>query len=255
MIYVIIGKSLSGKSYLQAKLNELNIVEPFKTTTTRPKRSPNENGYHFVSNAQAQTDIANGGALAMRTYHVVNGETWVYYINKRDLLKQNRDVSLIIDYQGYLDLKKQIDSEKLQAIYLDIPLKPRLKRYLETDRAKESEHEFVRRLYDDELKAFAGIDNDLSIKHVNSVKDAIKFISKSSPQALKYDQVYDLNTLLIWQNSGYGDYYVDVIKTDTATYYTAVGFNSGREQIIAETGPEGSIPNIKLRYLNGGFDL
>lgn len=156
-VIVIMGKSLSGKSYLQKELVKRGFPK-MVTATTRPKRQGEVDGqdYYFV-------DKIAKDAIAPRRYHVVNNQEWDYYLPKDEFTKvsnANRVSTLILDLDGYLELEQagqMAPNVKILGLYLDVPLKERLKRYLNTSRGQENGKEFVRRLYDDEMRAFREI--------------------------------------------------------------------------------------------------
>lgn len=158
-VIVIMGKSLSGKSYLQKELVKQGFPKMI-TATTRPKRQGEVDGqdYYFV-------DRMSKDAIAPRRYHVVNNQEWDYYLPKDEFIKvsgTNRASTLILDLDGYLELEEagqNMPNVKILGLYLNVPLKERLKRYLDTSRSQENGKEFVRRLYDDEMRAFNQLDD------------------------------------------------------------------------------------------------
>ena len=178
-IYVIIGKSLSGKTTL---LNELikerpNKIRQLVTTTTRPQRKE-ENGteYHFIS----QDEYDPERAIAPRVYKVTNHaqEYWTYFLDAQELKNFENDSKydtaiMIIDYQGYLDLEKYVDRHtdiKIQGIYLDTDLITRLRRYLSTERQNDDAKETLRRLYKDEFTDFKSLDQLTPAQRLNDHK-------------------------------------------------------------------------------------
>lgn len=173
-LYVLMGKSLSGKTYCINQLQKDGIASRLITNTSRPKR-PYESGneYHFVTDLGARKDAENGIALAERNYKVAGGAIWRYYINQQELKKQLQTSTLpvitILDYKGYQELRKAVNNKyHVIGIYLNVDLDTRLKRYLSTSRKNDNPKEFVRRLYDDEFNAFNGIENDKSVNIVNN---------------------------------------------------------------------------------------
>lgn len=153
-VIVIMGKSLSGKSYLQKELVKQGFPKMI-TATTRPKRQGEVDGqdYYFV-------DKIAKDAIAPRRYYVVNNQEWDYYLPKDEFINvsnANQVSTLILDLDGYLELEKagqNMSNVKILGLYLNVPLKERLKCYLDTSRGQENGKEFVRRLYDDEMRAF-----------------------------------------------------------------------------------------------------
>lgn len=158
-VIVIMGKSLSGKSYLQKELVKRGFPKMI-TATTRPMRKGEVDGrdYYFV-------DKMAKDAIAPRKYHVVNNQEWYYYLPKEEFIKvssANSVSTLILDLDGYLELERANEAAKnvkVLGLYLNVPLKERLRRYLNTSRGQENGKEFVRRLYDDEMRAFNQLDD------------------------------------------------------------------------------------------------
>ena len=192
---VIMGKSLSGKSYVlenikaeigSKKLNAKALI----THTTRPKRAGELDSinYYFDTNDQFENYKKNNEILVPRDYHVANGDTWHYYLTKQDLKNLQGQAYVILDLKGYLDLINDVNqynnnSENnkidLDAIYLNISLATRLERYLDTIRQTDDEREFVRRLYDDTFNAF----NDLN--KPNFIREHHITVVSSTDQALQ----------------------------------------------------------------------
>lgn len=195
-IYIIIGKSLSGKTTLLNKVinNRSNAVTQLVTTTTRPKRSE-ETGkeYHFIK----QEEYNPKKAIAPRVYKVANQKEnyWTYFLSTDELKAfeenpQYQNAIMIIDYQGYLDLEKYIDRHtelSIQGIYLNVDLITRLNRYLSTERKNDDAKETLRRLYKDEFVDFKGLDiqteDERLVNHkihtFTNSNDAINFLLKA----------------------------------------------------------------------------
>lgn len=195
-IYIIIGKSLSGKTTLLNKVikNHTNTVTQLVTTTTRPKREE-ETGkeYHFIK----QNEYNPEKAIAPRVYKVANQKEdyWTYFLSTDELKAfekspQSQNAVMIIDYQGYLDLEKYIDRHtelSIQGIYLDVDLITRLNRYLSTERKNDDAKETLRRLYKDEFVDFKSLDmqteEERLVNHkihtFTNTNDAMDFLAKT----------------------------------------------------------------------------
>ena len=124
-IHVIIGKSLSGKSWVQKKCNLPKLV----TCTTRPMRKKEVTGYdyHFVSDSQYNADLSSGSVVAGRCYSTADGD-WNYYISKSSLEGLNNghfgnNVVIVLDLKGYHELRKYVkdnySSISVKGYYLD----------------------------------------------------------------------------------------------------------------------------------------
>lgn len=178
-IHVLLGKTLSGKSYIQDELEKL-YVTPIITTTTRPARVNESNhiNYHFVDKKTFENDQKNHHAICIREYKVTNKDTWSYYLNTKQLNTLSDQNSIILDYEGFKDLKDYIVYHKLDiklhVWYLNINLKTRIDRHFKY-RSSENETELLRRLYADEL-AFKHVLDDPDVKPIKSITDMITTI-------------------------------------------------------------------------------
>lgn len=142
-LYIIMGKTMSGKTYLQEALEKRGI-EPVKTHTTRPKRHEDEDGYIFESEMPYHN-------IAQRAYNVAGGRRWYYWLDKDDL-NIKRDSTIITDFKGYKDIVKCVNIVDVEIVplYLEVPLIDRMKNYVNSERAKDEEAELIRRLAADE---------------------------------------------------------------------------------------------------------
>lgn len=167
-LFVIMGKSMSGKSFLQRWIKDLGI-EPMKTHTTRPKRYEWEDGYIFETHVPQKR-------IASREYDVATGERWYYWLT-RDDLNIEKDSSLITDFKGYKDVVKSVNivDVEIVPIYLDVSLYDRMKNYLNSERSTEKEAEIIRRLGADE-EDFEEIKNYNYCYKFKNTNDAYMFI-------------------------------------------------------------------------------
>ena len=196
-IHVIIGKSLSGKSWVQKKCNFPKLV----TCTTRPMRKKEVNGYdyHFVSEYQYKEDLSRGSVVAGRCYSTVDGN-WNYYIGKSSLEGLNNghfgnDVVIVLDLKGYHELREYVKDNysgiSVKGYYLDCPLEVRLKRIFSSDRSGEDLREVLRRIYNDEFNDFNGLDDDTA-----------NFLSDITVYSDSSNLVFSLNDFVVTQNLG-----------------------------------------------------
>lgn len=161
-IHVIIGKSLSGKTYVSNKLSLPRLV----TSTTRKKRDGEVSGadYHFISDKQYQEAKKNGVVLAERSYKLADDSVVHYFVDLgvlNSLKDEVRDLVVILDYQGYRELMTDLSfytDFSLHGHYLDIDLKERMRRSFNEDRSSEDVKEVLRRLYYDEFIDFEELD-------------------------------------------------------------------------------------------------
>lgn len=164
-IYVIIGKSLSGKTYTA----ELVGLSKLVTSTTRPPREGEVDGvdYHFLTDEEYDNLEECGLVVAPRSYSVATGGVWRYFIDRGILensLRSSSDGVLVLDYKGYLSSREVVDSMNVGSssvigIYLDVDLRTRFRRAFESSRRGEDSSEVLRRLYYDEFIDFEVIDS------------------------------------------------------------------------------------------------
>lgn len=207
-IDVLIGKSLSGKSFVMRQILSADQVKSkihkMITCTTRPMRDEDQADltYHFWSNRDYldMLDKSPERIIAARSYTVQQNQQqteWHYFIDRNDLLALAKNdaadrILLIIDWQGYLDLTAVIANDyllhqqfQLYGYYLNTNLKTRLARMVNSPRSSEDPHEILRRVYYDEFIDFKSLDQ----------------LAQTSPQQLKmqyhtaiYDSTDDLLT-------------------------------------------------------------
>lgn len=192
-IVVLMGKSLSGKTYLEQYLFTHHLFNRLTTSTTRPKRTGEQDGrdYYFLNTKQYECAVKHDLLIAPRDYKVANGQTWHYFLDKSTLNHAQIEnpqakYALILDLKGYLELEEFAQNApnlQVSGVYLDVPLNTRLTHYLNTSRNKENEKEFVRRLYDDEFHAFNELDDPaFAIKHhvhtFESTDQAINYLTE-----------------------------------------------------------------------------
>lgn len=204
-IDVIIGKSLSGKSYavreILSRCNDRSIVQKLITRTTRPMRTEDQSDqtYHFWNNRQYIITLEKSpeDIIAPREYQVQfdhEQATWRYFINRQNLLAVDPSVKhllLIIDWQGYLDLIAVINndpelSEKfdLRGYYINAPLRTRLSRMVSSSRADDDPAEMLRRVYYDEFIDFKSLDEHVTTSRQQLLKQYRVSVYDSSQELI-----------------------------------------------------------------------
>jgi guanylate kinase len=176
---VLLGKSSSGKNYIQEKLiEEYSYTGLVSTTSRRPRENEKEGvDYHYVTNEEFEKQIADGKMIEYREYHPANGETWYYGLSKKAFeIKANKKV-VILELYGLKELKKFLKGKniKLTSYYISA------NQEIRTERAKArgsfDEAEWERRLIADNndftVEELAS-NIDYMIKNETTVEDAIK---------------------------------------------------------------------------------
>jgi guanylate kinase len=160
MIYVLLGKTCSGKTTLLAQLVELGY-KTIVTYTTRPKR-PNEvdgKDYFFISKQQYDHLEEFNLLVAPNTFTNAYGTKWSYGINVHDL-NFDEDYVVITEPKGYRDLVQKLGEQNVCGVYLNTSYEIRLLRGLNRN---DHAAELLRRLDADELD-FMGFGNE--VEHI-----------------------------------------------------------------------------------------
>lgn len=151
MLYLILGKSASGKTTILNRLMQdkdfsSKVVE-LKSRTTRPIRPNEVNGREYVFDTVEQFNkyYRNGDILEYAVYSTHKG-TWFYYTLKSDLT--NEDMIKIINPIGFCQIRQSV--KDIKSVYIDVSDEERLRRLVvrgddETevrDRFKRDEEDF-----------------------------------------------------------------------------------------------------------------
>ena len=159
MIFILIGKSCSGKTTLAKELERWGC-ERIITYTTRPKR-PNEiDGvdYHFVSEEYFKQKEDLGFFMESAEYEMTGGKVW--YGSAKESYEDSDGITdkvIVLNPEGLNQVIDQCDRKTIQhikVVYLDTDA------YIRHERAfkrGDSSEEIDKREYED-FYSFAGID-------------------------------------------------------------------------------------------------
>ncbi len=137
-IYVVMGKSASGKDTLYRKLIENRMLN-LKTVilyTTRPIRDGEIDGveYNFVSNEKLEEFKNTGKIIELRSYETYYG-IWNYFtVDDGQIELTNKDYIMIGTIESYLQIKKYYGEENVLPLYIEINDGDRLQRALNRER-------------------------------------------------------------------------------------------------------------------------
>lgn len=146
-IYIIMGKSSSGKDSIYRKLLEddtLNL-KPIVLYTTRPCRVDEKNGkdYFFVSENEMHNYERANKIIEKRKYNTIHG-VWYYFTaddGQIDFSNEN-DYLTINTLMGYVSISSCFGKENVIPLYIDVEDGIRLSRALERER-KQPNPEYV----------------------------------------------------------------------------------------------------------------
>lgn len=190
-LFVIMGKSATGKDSLYEKLVERNPkLHQIVSYTTRPIRSGETYGkeYFFVSKEEMYEMREQGKIIECRKYDTVLGP-WFYFTaddGQIDLEKGN--YILISTLEGYEKLQSFYGISNIVPIYIEVEDFARLERAMRREKSQQSPcvPELCRRFLADEEDFSekklqqAGIDKQFkNDDFVETLENIEKFISKS----------------------------------------------------------------------------
>lgn len=168
MIYVLLGKTASGKDTIASKLAKKGLKRVV-TYTTRPPRKGEKEGenYHFITNDEFERLISSGFFVEWRSYDTVDG-LW-YYGSSVDSYDTDEDRIIILNPDGFHQIKKILEPEKVKSIYVYSnieTIKNRLKK--RGDKKEEAERRIEHDLID-----FKGLENEVDKIVYNNEDDNI----------------------------------------------------------------------------------
>lgn len=154
-IFVLCGKSSSGKDTIYKIVKEKMSLIPVVSHTSRPMRPCETEGveYYFVSKEDFLEMESKSEFVETRVYNtLLNGEkdTWYYGVSKQAINLDKGNHIVITDLNGLADLCKEYKNNVI-AIYIEVNDEERERRA--RIRGGFSEEEWKRRLEDDN-KAF-----------------------------------------------------------------------------------------------------
>ncbi len=140
-IYVLMGKSASGKDTLYSRLlgtKELQLKRII-LYTTRPIRTGEVDGreYHFVSQEQFFAMEQTGKVVECRTYQTVHGP-WHYFTAADGQIDLNgtQNYLMINTLEGYCKLVSYFGREAVVPLYIEVEDGLRLERALSRERTQ-----------------------------------------------------------------------------------------------------------------------
>lgn len=146
MIYVLLGKTCSGKTTVLKQLRELGH-QTIVGYTTRPIRPGEVDGVHnnFVTSKQFKE--LGDNLIVKNSFKNAFGTVWHYGMHIKDIDPSIEQV-IILEPKGYRELVETIGDHHVIGIYLDASLEVRLMRGLNRE---DNTGELMRRLQADEI--------------------------------------------------------------------------------------------------------
>ena len=177
--YAIIGPSGCGKGSVISALKKMypNFFYPI-SFTSRPKRENEKNGvtYHFVSLDEFKNKIQNRDFLE---YQLIHNQHY-YGTDKKSILEEIKTKNIIreIDYQGFIELEKNLKNKNLVSIFITTKTWEELKkRIISRDKIKESDLKEREKSYHLELEFAKTCDHTIYNKE-NELQKTVESIAE-----------------------------------------------------------------------------
>lgn len=182
MLYVIMGKSSSGKDTIYRKLMEDNELKLNKiiTYTTRPARAGEVEGneYHFVDEAKMNEMDRNGKIIEKRAYDTVYG-VWNYFTADDENVKIDRNNYMVIGtLDSYEQLRTYYGEKKVMPIYIEVEDGERLARALEREREQDEPK------YSEMCRRYLADEKDFSAKRLEKLGIKSKYFNNDIQQCM-----------------------------------------------------------------------
>lgn len=172
-LFIVMGKSASGKSTIENKINKFGVAKKVISCTTREKRSYEKDteDYYFLSNIVFNTYLKQNQFAEHSEYVTADGMA-KYGINRNDIKLDENSYICVVNPQGMKQLVKNLGKSNCVTIYIERDDKERLLASLNRDKNVNIE-EVIRR-FEADKKDFEGIDeiSDYVINN-NDLTDAV----------------------------------------------------------------------------------
>ena len=179
-LFVILGKSASGKSTIMREVLSKLEIPVLLSCTTRPPRPNEVDGidYNFVTFSTFDNDYKNEDILEYDCFRIDSiKQTWIYYTKKSDLLLDTTSQIKIVSPVGLSQLMNNKElRDNIVSIYIESSDRLRKKRYLTRCTSPDSMNDRFAR----DEKAFEHLFTDYII-----INDENTSINEASNQLIK----------------------------------------------------------------------
>lgn len=182
-IYVVIGKSASGKDTIFKYLreDETLLMKTVVGYTTRPIRDGERDGveYFFVSVEQFEQLRMAGKIIEYRTYQTIHGP-WNYFtVNDGQIDLTKSDYLFINTLEAYNQIRKYFGEDKVIPIYIEVEDGERLSRAIKREK-KQSEPKYA-----ELCRRFLADSEDFSEEKIKESGIERRFINDDMKECIK----------------------------------------------------------------------
>lgn len=184
-IFVLMGKSASGKDTVYARLLEDSRLKlkPYVGYTTRPKRSGETEGveYHFTTEAELKHFEDSGRLIEKRVYHTVYGDWFYYSVDDENTDLANNDYLCIGTLESFVKMRDYYGADRIVPVYIEVEDGLRLERAIRRERAQKEPG------YAEVCRRFLGDARDFSEENLKAAGISRRFKNLELDQCL--DQI------------------------------------------------------------------
>ncbi len=188
-IFIVMGKSASGKDSIYSQLTERlsQKVKSVTIYTTRPKREGEVQGreYFFRTVEEYEEDFHGGKMIEHRTYNTVFGP-WHYYTMDDGQFDDEKDIIMIGTLEAFKCIKEYFGQQRVVPVYIEVDDYTRLIRAINREQKQDNPGyaEVCRRFladeedFSDEKLTEAGVDKKFINDNLDEcVERVLAFIS------------------------------------------------------------------------------
>lgn len=132
-LLVIVGKSCTGKSELEARLTKEHFHKCV-SLTTRPKRNGEVDGvdYHYITNEEFE-QLEKSNELFEKTEYLVDGEVWKYGLTSKSFSNEKPNIA-VVNFEGLRQLLEREElKDKIFVLVMQSELDDIINRYLKRE--------------------------------------------------------------------------------------------------------------------------
>ena len=175
-IYMIIGKSASGKDHIYPRLLEdgsLNL-KPLVLYTTRPKRRGEKNGreYFFTDERHLEELRRAGRIIEERVYPTVHGD-WYYFTADEGQIDPDENYLTIGTLESFMKMKQYFGKGVIVPLYIESDPYLRLQRSIGRERKQKNPE------YKEVCRRFLADEEDFSEEKLKEAEINIKFLNNA----------------------------------------------------------------------------
>ena len=176
-IYVLMGKSATGKDTIYKKIleNDRLHLQEVVTYTTRPIRENETEGveYHFVDKEFFDRCREKNNIIEYRMYNTVHGPWYYFMVNDGQIDLQSEKKYIIIGtLESYEQIRRYYGKEVVKPIYIEIDDGERLTRALKREKEQSTPkyEEMCRRFLADsrDYSEENLLKNDITVRYDNT---------------------------------------------------------------------------------------